>query len=120
MLDGLVKYCVTDNFLSLGVDYCNRGSWTAGDFPATIQLDGIMGAVASVQEMLFRVREDELYILPALPGRLGKGSLKNWSYPKGKIDITWNKAEGKIDITLHGGTDYKIIYPDWYKEGANS
>lgn len=117
MLEGLVKYCMTENFLSLGFDYCDRGSWSEGTLPATVQLDGVTGAVAAVQEMLFRVRGDELYILPALPERLGKGSLKNWSYPKGKIDITWNKSEGKIDITLHGCENYKIICPDWYNKG---
>lgn len=113
MLDGLVKYCLTENFFSLGVDYCDRGSWTAGVFPAIIQLDGIMGAVGAIQEMLFRVKGNELYILPALPNVLNKGCIKNWHYPEGTVDIEWNRSEGIINVTLHGEKSYKLIYPKW-------
>ena len=115
MLEGLVKYCMTENFLSLGFDYCDRGSWSEGALPATIQLDGITGAVGAVQEMFFRVRGRELYILPALPNRLNSGCLKNWHFPCGTVDIEWNKSEKYIKITLRGGDGYDVIYPDWYK-----
>ncbi len=113
-LDGLVKYAMLDNFLTLGYDYREQGEYTGTVLPP-IQLDGILGAVGAVQEMLFRARGKELYVLPALPDRLNKGSLKNWHFPDGTVDITWDKAEGKIDLKINGGEGYKVIYPKWKK-----
>lgn len=113
-LDGMVKFATLDNFLTLGYDYREQGEYYGIVLPP-IQLDGITGAVGAVQEMLFRARGKELYILPALPDRLNEGSLKNWHFPDGTVDISWNKAEGRIDLTVKGGEGYKIVYPEWYR-----
>lgn len=114
MLDGLVKYCMLGNLFTLGYDYREQGSWTSGG-QAVVQLDGIMGAVGAIQEMLFRVRGNTLYVLPALPSCMNKGSLKNWHFPDGTVDIEWNKSENKIILTVNGGENYNVVFPEWYK-----
>ena len=113
-LDGMVKFATLDNLLTLGYDYREQGEYYGIVLPP-IQLDGITGAVGAVQEMLFRTKGKKLYILPALPDRLNEGSLKNWHFPDGTVDISWNKKEGKIHVEVRGGVGYKLVFPEWYK-----
>ena len=67
---------------------------------APVQLDAVMGYVNAVQEMLLYSSEDLVKLLPALPDRMSKGSLCNFRYENGLVDMSWDLEAGTFRASL--------------------
>jgi alpha-L-fucosidase 2 len=68
------------------------------------QIDGNFGFVSGVLEMLVDVRGDKLCLLPALPDKWKRGSLKGVRIKGGKVlDIAWE--DGKLVYVKERGTE---------------
>ena len=65
------------------------------------QIDGNYGACAGIVEMLLQTAPDgSLKILPALPAKWRKGSVRGLRVRGGRtIDIVWDIDEGKTEVT---------------------
>lgn len=69
------------------------------------QIDGNFGALSGICEMLMQSDGENIYLLPALPDKWKKGSIKGLQ-AKGNITVDIEWAKGKItDYTLHGDTE---------------
>ena len=98
-LDLLAKSVLLPSFFTVCNDWRHMGmtlDWK--DVP--VQLDAVFGTVNAVQEMLFRWEKTALSVLPALPGRLGSGSVRGMAFPGGTVDIRWNES-GEAAVTVH-------------------
>jgi alpha-L-fucosidase 2 len=60
---------------------------------APIQLDASMGVVNALQEMLLFVSDGIVKLLPALPKRLSKGSVKDLRFMTGQISFEWTRRK---------------------------
>ena len=68
------------------------------------QIDGNFGFVSGVLEMLVDVRGDKLCLLPSLPDKWKRGSLKGVRIKGGKVlDIAWE--DGKLVYVKERGTE---------------
>lgn len=73
------------------------------------QIDANMGFTSAVYEMLMFSRSDEIKILPALPSKFKKGSIKGLVARGGfKVDIVWDEHIAKVTIKSCGGTKTKL------------
>ncbi|GAA3612817.1 glycoside hydrolase family 95 protein [Flavivirga amylovorans] len=62
---------------------------------SSFQMDGNLGAVSGINEMLLQNRKDEIILLPALPSEWGKGSIEGIRAKGGfEVSIVWK--EGKL------------------------
>ncbi len=78
---------------------------------AVFQIDGNLGAVSAITEMLVQADEDRILLLPALPGEWTGGEGKGFCLPgNGTISFAWEngqlikcriECEGKINTTLN-------------------
>lgn len=74
--------------------------------PNIFQIDGNLGAIAGIAEMLIQSHEDEITILPALPKSWESGYIKGLKARGGfKVDIFWdnNKPTKIILYSKNGG-----------------
>ena len=112
-LDILTKSCMLDNFFTLHNDYRYTGLTLDMGYLAPVQLDAILGSVNAVQMMLFGFDGRKIHFLPALPERLGKGSVKNFAFNLGKADFEWNTAEKKFsaEIRIERDGETEIVLP---------
>lgn len=98
-LDIMAKSVLLNSLFTLHNDWRKMGmtsSWEG----APVQLDAAFGTVNALQEMLFCYFPSALSVLPALPRRLERGSVRGLVFPEGKIDITWEK-DGKVNVTVY-------------------
>lgn len=74
------------------------------------QIDGNFGFASGIYEMLARVIDDELYLLPALPEKWRDGSIEGMRLKGGNIlDMTWR--DGKLCFyEITGKKPLKVFY----------
>jgi len=98
--DGNHAYKILTNFINLvggdGIDYNNGGGVYANLLCAhpPFQIDGNLGYVAAVSELLLQSQTDVLELLPALPDRWSAGTVKGLK-ARGNIHIEkmeWNNG----------------------------
>lgn len=106
-LNNLAKSALTNSFFTLHNDWRKMNISLAGDPP--IQLDGIMGYVNALQEMVLYASEDLVKLLPALPEVMKKGKIRDFRYADGCIDMTWDKEEGVFTAVLTAVREHEIF-----------
>ena len=97
-LNNLAKSALTNSFFTLHNDWRKMNISLCIDPP--IQLDAIMGYVNALQEMVMYVSEDLVKLLPALSAELQKGSIKDFRYVDGCIDMVWDMEQKNFAATL--------------------
>lgn len=99
-LDILSRSCVLPNFFTVHNDW--RGMGIGVDLEwAPFQIDANMGWTAAVHEMLLFSVPGKLSLLPALPGRLGRGAAGPM-LARGAIEVSleWDAGEGEMVAVL--------------------
>lgn len=86
--------------------------------PNIFQIDGNLGAIAGIAEMLIQSHEDEIEILPALPKSWQSGYIKGLKARGGfKVDIFWsNSKPTKVIIYSQNGGICKVRIGTLVKE----
>lgn len=109
ILKNQLKYVTAEN--NGRTSYGSHG----GTFPNMLdahppfQIDGNFGTVSGICEMLLQSDDENIYLLPALPGEWKNGAVKGLA-AKGNVtvDIAWEN--GKItDYQIHGNTTKKVV-----------
>lgn len=103
-LDTMQKSVVMDTLFTTHNDWRNMGTTWYLNGEAPMCLDAVFGTVNAIQEMLFCWQKEALSILPALPGRLDRGSVRGLAFPEGTLDIAWDAA-GKVTVTVRATRD---------------
>lgn len=107
-LDILNKTCLLNNFFTLHNDWRGMGlTLEKGSF-APVQLDAVMGIAAAIQEMLLYAGEDFLKLLPALPGRFFRGSVKALRFCTGTVSMEWDTAKPAFHALLQAERETKV------------
>ncbi len=114
-LDIMDKACLLRSFFTLHNDWRGMGLTLGKGSSAPVQLDAAMGIVQALQECLLFVDQNCVKILPALPQRLGKGSLWDFRFMTGVISMCWNMEEKQLHVELRAlrHTDITVILPSW-------
>ena len=98
-IDAMAKSVIHDSLLTTHNDWRNMGTSIYWEGEAFVQLDAAFGVVNALQEMLFCWQKDALSILPALPARLARGTVRGLVFPDGTVDIDW-KENGSVRVTV--------------------
>lgn len=73
------------------------------------QIDGNLGAVAAILEMLIQDKRGEVSFLPALPKSWQRGALKGIKIIGNHV-VDFNWTDGKVvNITIKGGSEEKLL-----------
>ena len=77
--------------------------------PWVFQIDGNLGGVCGIAQMLLQSHLDEICLLPALPSAWGKGSVKGLCAEGGfEVDIRWQ--EGRLrEAVLHARKGGRVV-----------
>ena len=116
-LNKMARSSLTNNFFTLHNDW--RGMNISLNMEtAPVQLDAIMGYVNAIQEMLVYSSKDLLKLLPALPDELGRGSVKNFRYMDGFLDMDWNRETGEFKAVLRAVRPHTVwlVLPGFVKD----
>ncbi|MBN2601259.1 MAG: glycoside hydrolase family 95 protein [Candidatus Marinimicrobia bacterium] len=120
LLDGNHAYTILSNFMHLAkghdTDYSEGGGVYSNLLCAhpPFQVDGNLGYVAGVAEMLLQSQTDALQLLPALPNAWPNGSVKGLCTRGGfVVDMDWIAGNLRIvRIKSNAGCPLKIVYKD--------
>lgn len=114
-LDTMDKACLLKNFFTLHNDWRGMGLTLGRGPSAPVQLDAAMGIVQALQECLLFVDRDCVKLLPALPKRLGEGSLRDFCFMAGTVSMSWSLQEKKLHAVLRAvrDTEISVILPPW-------
>ena len=103
-LDIMSKSVIMNSLMTTHNDWRRMGVTLEWKGEAFVQLDANFGIVNALQEMLFCAQKDALSILPALPARLGSGSVRGLVFPEGTADIVW-RGDGSVTLTVTARRD---------------
>lgn len=103
-LELLSRSCLLGNLYTVHNDWRGMGV-TLTDRKAPVQLDGNMGWVSAVQEMLLYVSPKLVKLLPALPAAWSRGSAKGLRYCAGTVDMEWDAALGQFEAVFRADRD---------------
>lgn len=114
-LDTMDKACLLKNFFTLHNDWRGMGLTLGRGPSAPVQLDAAMGIVQALQECLLFADRDCVKLLPALPERLGEGTLKDFCFMAGTVCMSWNLKEKKLHAVLRARrqAEISVILPGW-------
>lgn len=78
-----------------------------------------MGFVNAVQMMLLQEVRGCLRILPALPKRLGKGSVTDFHFTNGRVSMEWDREchSLKVEIILVRKGNTRVELPEGFRTG---
>jgi hypothetical protein len=78
-----------------------------------MQLDGAMGGVAAVQEMLLHDRRGTLYVFPAIPAGWGRVTFERMRAPGGFVVSGWRDGltNWRIELTATRDGTLRIAPP---------
>jgi alpha-L-fucosidase 2 len=108
-LDILNKSCLLNNLFTLHNDWRGMGLTLGRGSFAPVQLDACMGVVGAVQEMLMYSGTDFLKLLPALPKRLGQGSVEGLRFMQGVLSMEWDMDKDMFTVTIKVVRDTNIL-----------
>ena len=97
--------------IQASADGINSGTYpNLFDAHPPFQIDGNFGLASGIYEMLARVIDNQLYLLPALPEKWCDGSIEGMRLKGGNIlDMTWR--DGKVvEYQIYGGNQFKVIH----------
>lgn len=117
-LDIMDKSCLLRSFFTLHNDWRGMGLTLGRGSSAPVQLDAAMGIVQALQECLLFVDRDCVKLLPALPRRLGKGSLWGFRFMTGTVSMDWDMEARQFSAELCAKrhTELTLILPSWIGE----
>ncbi len=108
-LDILSRSCLLPNLFTLHNDWRNMGLSMEIE-TAPVQLDASMGIINAIQEMLLYSSPSLVKLLPALPDRWKRGSVKDFWIMTGRVSVSWDVeakslyakiiAERETDLTI--------------------
>lgn len=107
-LDMLGKSTLLPNLFTLHNDWRNMNI-SLNTKEAPIQLDAAVGYVNAIQEILFYVNENNIFILPSLPKEWNCGEVKEFCFPGGKISFQWNREKKYVRGKISGTDNTEII-----------
>ena len=121
-LNSLIRTCVQGNFMTTHNDWRSMGMTVDLWRYAPIQLDANMGLVTAINEMLFYSEERCLQILPACPPELSRGTLRQFAYDGGTMDMRWDLSRGEVELTLfpHVDGEWCVEWPACCCNGESS
>ncbi|MBO5279432.1 MAG: glycoside hydrolase N-terminal domain-containing protein [Lachnospiraceae bacterium] len=105
-LNNMAKSVLTNNFFTLHNDWRKMNISLCMDPP--VQLDAVMGYVNALQEMILYVSEDLVKLLPALSASIQKGSVRDFRYVNGCIDMTWDMEKRSFTAALRAVRRHKM------------
>lgn len=106
-LNNMAKTSLTNNFFTLHNDWRGMNVSLCMD-PAPVQLDAIMGYVNALQEMVVYSSEEFIKLLPALSEELQKGSIKDFRYTCGMLNMKWNIQKNSFSAVLKSEREHTI------------
>ena len=121
--DGNRAYSLLKKLLEPAWNPENKEEQRAGTYPnlfcahPPFQIDGNFGGSAGIAEMLIQSQHGFIELLPALPDRWEKGSLKGVCVRgAGEVDLVWENRQVQ-EVTLRAKADhqYRIKIPDYVK-----
>ena len=106
-LNNMAKTSLTNNFFSLHNDWRGMNVSLCMD-PAPVQLDAVVGYVNAIQEMLVYSSEELVKLLPALSDELKKGSVKDFRYVNGMLNMQWDVQKNSFCAVLKAERAHKL------------